>query len=254
MSTCPEEPIRLPLPGGGFLRGHLVPGEEATDRVVVYVHGFGSVRSGEKSRALAAACARRRWTFAAFDFRGHGESSGSMYDLRCRTLLDDLEAVQVYLAGRGVRRLCLAGSSMGGWAAAWFPLRHPEVVPACVLLAPSFDFPRGIWTRLNEEQRLAWYQTGRLRVQNEWLDAEISYGLIEEADQFPAEKLIAGWRTPLLIFHGMKDEVIPYGRSLAVVEQMKYSRIEVRLFKEGDHRLSNLEQEIAESACTFFAQ
>jgi pimeloyl-ACP methyl ester carboxylesterase len=175
-------------------------------------------------------------------------------DLRCTTLLEDLETIREYLSNRGLQPLCLAGSSMGGWAAAWFTRRHPDVVPACVLLAPSFDFPRGLWNRLSEEQRLAWYQTGQLRVQNEWLDAEVDYDLIEDAGRYPPEELITGWHTPLLIFHGMRDEVIPFSRSVAAVEQMPGAEIEVRLFKNGDHRLSNLENEIAEGACNFFAQ
>ena len=254
MTLRQQESLRLPLPAGGFLQGQISYTGDLGLRAVIYAHGFGSVHTGEKAVALEAACARRAWTFAAFDFRCHGQSTGTMLDLRCGTLLEDLEALQSYLAGRGVGSLFPVGSSMGGWAAAWFCLRHPEAVPACVLLAPSLDFPRGLWARLTEAQRLAWYQTGRLRVRNEWLDQEVSYGLVEEAARYPPEDLVARWGTPLLLFHGMKDEVIPFARSVAVVEALKYPAVEMRLFKSGDHRLSGLQDEIAEAACDFFAR
>ena len=252
MSPRQQENLQLPVGEGGFLQGTLSHAGECGDRAVVYVHGLGSVRSGEKAQALEAACVRRGWTFAAFDFRGHGGSSGTMMDLRCATLLEDLEAASDYLAGRGVKQLLPVGSSMGGWATAWFALRHPDRVPACVLLAPSFDFPMGFWARLNEAQRLAWYQTGRLRLRNEWLDATVSYGLIEEAGAFPLEALVTEWRTPLLVFHGMRDDVIPYARSVTVAERMQYPGVEVRLLKDGDHRLTGFRDDLAEAACAFF--
>jgi abhydrolase domain-containing protein 10 len=248
------EPVRVALPAGGFLQGGLSYRDEPADWAVVYVHGFGSVRDGEKGQALEAACARRGYTFAAFDFRGHGESSSTLRELRCAGMLEDLEAVRACLADRGITRLCLVGSSMGGWASAWFALRHPDVVPACVLIAPAFDFPRTLWDRLTEEQRRSWQQTGRLQVRNEWLDTEVGYCLAEDRDRYPAEQLAAGLRTPLLIFHGMRDDTIPYRRTLPLVESAAFGQIELRLFKDGDHRLLALKDEMAEAACDFFAR
>src|SRR5262249_35054305 len=154
---------------------------------VVYVHGFGSTRGGEKALALEAACAWRGWTFAAFDFRGHGQSTGTLLELRCSGLLLDFGAVRAQLQGRGRRRFCLFGSSMGGWAAAWFALKHPELVPACAVVAPAFGFLRGFWAGLTEIQREEWRRTGRLRVKNQYLETEVGYGLAEEVDQFPME-------------------------------------------------------------------
>jgi pimeloyl-ACP methyl ester carboxylesterase len=249
-----HEAIHLPLGAGGTLRGQLSHAGEPGGGAVLYVHGFGSVRGGGKSAALEAACARRGWTFVAFDFRGHGESSGSMLELRGSGLLEDLEAARTYLDGRGFRRLYLVGSSMGGWAASWFTLRHPGAVPACVLLAPAFDFPRGIWARLDEAERRAWRRTGRLRLRNDWVDVEVGYGLIEDADQFPVERLAGAWRTPLLIVHGMRDDVVPYAGSVALVERMTYSDVELRLLKKGEHRLEGFWEEVGEAACAFFAR
>jgi pimeloyl-ACP methyl ester carboxylesterase len=112
---------------------------------VLYVHGFGSRRDGEKSEALAAACARRGWTFAAFDFRGHGSSDGAPRELTASRLLEDLSAIHGFLVAHGHPHLGLVGSSMGAFAAAWFAVRHPEAVVGCVLLAPAFRFLERRW-------------------------------------------------------------------------------------------------------------
>jgi abhydrolase domain-containing protein 10 len=253
MSARTTLELRLPHPRGGNLAGRFSYATTPGSFAILYIHGFGSVHHGEKALALEDACARRGWTFAAFDFRGHGASDGSLLGLTGSGLLEDLDVIRAALAERGVERLGPVGSSMGGWAAAWFTRRHPEVVPACVLLAPSFDFPRALWNRLDETQRLLWYQNGRIRVRNEWLDAEVGFGLVEDADRHPLDNLVADWHKPLLIFHGMKDEVIPYTRSVAVVERLNEAAIELRLLNRGDHRLTGLQQQIAEAVCAFFA-
>lgn len=252
MNSRRQEPVRLAHPGQGWLQGDVYHSGQLGDSAVLLIHGFGSRRHGEKAQVLEAACARRGWTFAAFDFRGHGDSSGTMLDLRGSGLQEDLTTIRAYLAGRGVHRLCLVGSSMGGWASAWFTLRHPEAVPACVLIAPAFHFLDSRWTKLTEAEQREWQRTGRHRVRNDWVDVEIGYGLREEVDQFLLEQLAAGWARPALIFHGMRDDVVPYAHSLEFVERTTFSEIELRLFKDGDHRLAAYKDVIAEGACHFF--
>ncbi len=254
MNARRDESVRLPLPSGGALQTYLSYQNQNSDWAVVYVHGFGSTRTGEKAAAVEEACARRGWTYASLDFRGHGQSTGTMLEMRGSALLEDLEAIREYLTGRGIPKLCPVGSSMGGWAAAWFTLRHPSCVPGCVLLAPALDFIRGRWDRLTQTEREKWKQTGRLRVQNEWVDTEIGYRLVEEIDVFPAEKLAAELARPVLILHGLQDNIVPYTHSLALVERAGYPHFELRLYKNGDHRLLAYKDEIAEAACAFFAR
>lgn len=249
-----SEMVRLDVAPGAWLQGQWSYVEPRPDFAVVFVHGFRSVRYGEKSQALEQACARRGWTFASFDFRGHGESSGRMRELRGSGLLADLEAVRRFLTEKGVSRLCLVGSSMGGWASAWFALRHPDAVKACVFIAPGFHFLTARWDRLSEAEREAWKREGVLRIRNEWVETEISYGLVEEASQFPLETLAQEYRTPTLIFQGMLDDIVPFGRVLAFLEQAKYPHIELRLYKDGDHRLVDRKEEMAEAACEFIAR
>src|SRR5262249_40577965 len=148
MSEPQTEAPRLAHPADGEVQAYLSHPGQPGEWAVVYVHGFASNSSGEKAKVVEAACARRGWTYAAFDFRGHGQSTGSLLDLRGSALLDDMEVVRSWLASRGVRRLCLYGSSMGGWASAWYATRRPETVVACALVAPAFDFLRFRWDRM----------------------------------------------------------------------------------------------------------
>lgn len=251
MAPPANELVRLSLPDG-WLTGDVWLSGRPDQPVVLFIHGFGSVRRGEKALALQAACARRGWSFAAFDFRAHGESSGTMLDLRPSALLADLDAVRAWLAGRGMTRILPVGSSMGGWAAAWFTLLHPETVPACVLLAPALSWLTSRWSKLNEAERSLWQQTGRYKVKTTWVETEIGYGIVEEMDRYPHARLLAEWSRPLLIFHGMKDDVISYAQSVSFAEQAQHPGIALHLFKDGDHRLTAHKDVIAEGACAFF--
>lgn len=246
-------PVTTPLPAGGVLAGDYLSARDAEDFAVVWCHGFGSHRGGEKAEAVAEECDRRGWAFAAFDFRGHGATGGPMHELRASGLLADLAAIRHVLAERGHTRLGLVGSSMGGFAAAWFARQNVEAVVGVVLLAPAFGFLQRRWDRLTAEQRAEWQRTGRLRVTNAWVDAEVGYGLIEERGRFHVRDLAAGWRTPTLIFHGLADDVVPDVDSLEFLRRVEYPRVELRLFKDGDHRLTAYKDEIAAEAGRFFA-
>jgi pimeloyl-ACP methyl ester carboxylesterase len=248
------ELIRIDLPAGGWLQGQMSWQSPPRDFAVVFLHGFCSVRYGEKAQALEEACARRGWVFATFDFRGHGESSGSISELTGSGLLADLDAVFDLLTKCGVSRLCFVGSSMGGWAAAWYGLRHPERVMANALIAPGFHILTARWDKLSAEERENWKRTGVLHIKNPWLEADLGYGFVEEASLFPQEQLWNEYRTPTLIFHGLEDEIVPAAKSLAFLERCQNPHLELRLYKDGDHRLTDRKEEMAEASCEFFAK
>jgi alpha-beta hydrolase superfamily lysophospholipase len=246
-------PARIALPVGGHLTGTYHTGAANPAFAVVWVHGFGSHRGGEKAEAVRDECARRGWAFAAFDFRGHGESSGGMHELCGTRLLEDLAAVRDWLAERGHRRLGLVGSSMGGFAAAWFATQNPACVVGCGFVAPGFGFIDRRWDALTADERAEWERTGRRRVTNEWVDVELGYGLVAERERFAPRQLVRDWRTPALLFHGLADDVVPYTDSLSFVRGVGYPRVELRLLKDGDHRLTAYKSAIAAAVGAFFA-
>ncbi|MBY0458541.1 MAG: lysophospholipase, partial [Gemmataceae bacterium] len=237
--------VTLPLPTGGHLAGDYLPPTGRADFAALWVHGFGSHRGGEKSLAVRAECARRGWAFAAFDFRGHGASSGSMTELRASGLLSDLAAIREWLAARGHTRLGLIGSSMGGFASAWFAKRQPEAVVGCVFVAPGFFFLQRRWDSLTPVEREDWRITGLRRVTSEWVEADLGFGLVEERDTFRPEELVRAWRTPSLLFHGLADTVVPEADSLFFLRGVECPRVELRLLKDGDHRLTAYKDAIA---------
>lgn len=242
LQTTAESAIR-----GSFSHDLMQPEAPA----VIFAHGLGSTRHGEKAAALEAECARRGWAFAAFDFHGHGASDGTMLDLRGARLLADLHAITQFVAARKHNKIFLVGSSLGGWAAAWFAALHPERVRACALLAPAFRFLE--WRRLNAAARQRWQRTGRLRIVNEWIDLELAYDLHAESDAYRFEQLCARFVTPCLLVHGMQDDTVPYATSIEFIKQCAATDVQLHLLKSGDHRLNAHKDWLAQTACDFFA-
>lgn len=218
---------------------------------IVYVHGLGGHRGGEKSEALAEACAAAGFDFFAFDFRGHGASTGSMRELTASRLLDEMHAIMKCVAERGLPRVGLVGSSMGGFAAAWYARREPSRVAGCVLLAPAFRFLTRRWENLTPEEREHWHRTGTRRLQNDWLDTELGYALVAEREQYTLDVLANGWQTPTLILHGVADTIVPARDSLDFLHAVTHPHIELRLYKDGDHRLTAYKSAIADAAIAF---
>src|SRR5262249_13686926 len=89
--TVRTPPCALARADGGPLRATHSWSDPAATEAVLYVHGFGSRRSGDKAAALEEACAARGWTWLAADFRGHGESTGTLLELRGSGLQRDLD-------------------------------------------------------------------------------------------------------------------------------------------------------------------
>lgn len=247
------EAITITTAAGNALRGDFCATSATSGApAVIFAHGLGSARRGEKAAALEAECARRGWVFAAFDFHGHGDSGGTMLELRGTRLLDDLDAITRFVNERGHSNIFLVGSSMGGWAAAWFAALHPQRVQACALIAPALRFLE--WQRLTDVELQRWQQVGRWRIANEWIDLEVDYDLHAEADKYQFERLCERFATPCLIVHGLQDDTVPPAVSLAFIEQCGAPALQLLLIKNGDHRLSTQKEWLACVACDYFAR
>ena len=111
----------------------------------------------------------------------------------------------------------LIGSSLGGYLAALYAERHPEV-ERLVLLAPAFGF-RELWTsELGLERVEEWRRTGTLSVfhYGAGREMELEYSFLEDARRFEPFPDV---RQPVLIFHGSLDRTVPLAQSLAFVQQ-----------------------------------
>lgn len=155
-------------------------------------------------------------------------------DFEDLTITGQLGVIERLAGGESVS---LIGSSMGGYLAALYASRHPEV-ERLVLLAPAFHFPQRWPDELGAEKATEWQRTGRLEVFHyaEGRPRHVGWQLIEDGRRYPAEPSFA---QPALIFHGLADTVVPPAYSEAFAA--RHPNVQLHLVA-SDHQLTDTTQ------------
>ncbi|MGH9660493.1 MAG: alpha/beta hydrolase [Bryobacteraceae bacterium] len=160
---------------------------------IVYLHGFASGPASRKAMYF-----RDR-------FAGHGIDLATP-DL-CPGNFEDLTITSQLAAVEQAAPEILIGSSLGGYLAALYAARHPEVGKV-VLMAPAFAFTKRWPETLGAERVAAWRATGWLDVFHYGAGAmrRLGYQLIEDGARYEDFPDV---RQPALILHGREDPVVP---------------------------------------------
>jgi len=151
-------------------------------------------------------------------------------------------------AVRDRKPLLLMGSSLGGYLASLYAVRHPDLVPALVLLAPAFGFPRRWADQLGEAAMAAWKRTGTREVYHygERKMRPVDYALFEDALQYEEFPEVT---QPTLIFHGRYDDAVDPQLSV----QFAWGKPQVQLeLLDSDHQLLSVLEPIWESVARFY--
>jgi pimeloyl-ACP methyl ester carboxylesterase len=195
---------------------------------VVYLHGFASSPTSRKAQFFREQLRQLGFLVSVPDL-----AEGDFERLTVSAQLRVIERVA------GHNPIILIGSSLGGYLAALYAARHPEV-DRLLLLAPAFDFHTLWTTQLGPERAAAWKETGAIRVFHYAAGRELPlrYEFLEDASQFEP---FPDFCQPALIFHGNHDDVVPVIYSSKFVEAHANARL-VRL--ESGHELTDVLDEI----------
>lgn len=207
--------------------------------VVLYLHGFGSRQDGEKATYFRARALEAGWAFCSFDFRGHGESGGSMRELTFSRNLADVAAMRALLERRGFARVALFGSSMGGATALWHLARNPDGAVGAALIAPAIGMLGGLerWAGADGLER--WRREGTIRYASATGETELGWQLVEDARAYRREELVATYRTPTVILQGQLDATVDWREVAELARQLEPGLVELQLFPDGEHRLTD---------------
>ena len=202
---------------------------------ILYLHGFASGPSSSKARYF-----RARWEALGAHVEIPDLAAGDFEHLTISGQLAVIDSI------RHSEPQVLAGSSMGGYLAALYAARHPEIA-RLVLLAPAFAFARRWPERLGAAAMERWRATRTIDVFHYAANGTrpLSYRLMEDAaayEDFP------DFRQPALIFHGAQDEVVPPELSQAFAASHPNVTLEI---VDSGHELLNVLDEIAPEIDSF---
>ncbi len=142
----------------------------------------------------------------------------------------------------------LIGSSLGGYLAAIYAARHPEV-QRVVLLAPAFEFGRRWTDRIGPESLVKWRESGFLETYHygENRSRRLSYDLLDDAEHYED---FPDFQQPALIFHGTNDDVVPARLSEQFAKN--HPNVQLELLDSG-HELHNVLDYMADRIGPFLA-
>lgn len=231
---------------------HAEPAAGRAALAVLYLHGFGSRQDGEKATYFRARALAEGWAFCSFDFRGHGASQGALRELTLTRNLEDVAAVRAWLAARGHARVALFGSSMGGATALWHAARSPQGLVAAAHVAPAVGMAAGMERWAGPERLERWRRDGVVRYASELVESDLDWGLMEDLGRYALAELAATLRTPTLIFQGQRDSAVEWREVAAFAARTRPGTVELRLYADGDHRLTDRRERLWNAAASWF--
>lgn len=195
---------------------------------VLYLHGFASGPSSSKARYFRSRLEAAGIAVTVPDLAGG--------DFEHLTITGQLAVIEAAAQQDGkADPVAMIGSSMGGYLAALYAARHPEIA-RLVLLAPAFGFARRWPERLGAAAMEQWRTTGTMEVfhYGENRNLALSYRLIEDAAAYEDDP---DFQQPALIFHGAHDDVVPPTISRAFAAAHPNVKLEI---VDSGHELLNV--------------
>jgi pimeloyl-ACP methyl ester carboxylesterase len=208
---------------------------------VVFCGGFKSNMQGTKALALQALCSARHWPFVRFDYSGHGQSEGDFTDGNINSWLNDtLTVIDSISNPDGV---VLVGSSMGAWIATLVALKRRDRVKGLITIAAAPDFTERMLSDRLDEQQIDALKSGKaVNMPSDYDDGSpypITLQLVENSRQHCLLWQRHTLDIPVRMLHGTKDVDVPYETSIALMDALDCSDVQVTLIKDADHRLSS---------------
>jgi hypothetical protein len=202
---------------------------------VLYLHGFASGPASRKAQFFAQRLAASGVSLEIPDL--------SENNFERLTVTRQLNVIEHITSSEPV---VLIGSSLGGYLAALYAARHPEV-DRLILLAPAFDFYRLWIDELGPERFDGWREQGTLLVFHyaQQCEAPIGFQLMEDARSYEP---FPNFQQPALIFHGTRDPVVPVQYSAAFTAAHSNARL-IQL--ESGHELTDVLDIIWENVKVF---
>lgn len=208
------------------------------DRMIVFVHGF----AGHKDNAACKRFAERvlskykRIGVLAFDLPCHGEDVKKKLVLR--DCLSYLDLVTAYCREQlHARKLYAYATSFGGFLVLKYIAESGNPYEKIALRCPAINMAQVLTRTIMQQGDLEKLQKGKPVSVGFDRKLEISRPFLEELEEADIRKICyLDEAEDIRIFHGTRDEVVPFGDSQAFAED---NLIELVPIENADHRFQN---------------
>ena len=194
------ENVRFKTSDGLTLSGWFIPGETATKKTLILLHGYPADK-GDILPALSFL--HKNYNLLLFDFRYLGESEGKYSTAGANEVRDLLAAIQ-FLKTKGIKEVGVWGFSMGGAVALMSIKKAPEI--KAVVSEASYA---SLALMALELFRIPVLKYPLAYLVGLW--AKIFLGI--DLREISPVKAVQNTTIPLLLIHSSTDAVIPFSHA-----------------------------------------
>ena len=205
---------------------------------VVFFHGFMSDMLGAKPTAIQKFCKKLKLNFLTFEYSGHGKSTGKFIEGNIsKWTFDAKKLIKSKIENH--KKLILVGSSMGSWIALnLFPLFKKQINGFLgIASAPEF-LEELMWKKFNKKIKKIIIEKKIYNLDSGGYTYPITKQLILDGRKNKVLNNKINLKIPIVLFHGLKDEVVPLKFSKKILKICKKSKKKLIKIKNGDHSLS----------------
>ena len=231
-----EQPIHFYNQHGEKLAGSLHLPKQHNGCGVVFGHCFTCTRHTRIIRETCDALAADNFLALRFDFSGNGQSEGEFSKSTYSKQVAEMQEASGVILKKGVRRLGLAGHSMGAVIAVLTAPRIETVKAVCALagrltgLNASNFFSRSQIKELENTGKVSFTSRGR--------SLQLSTEFFADAKQYDLPETVKSLKTPLMVVHGDADEIIPVENAY-LAKSLNPEHMELAVIAGADHMFSN---------------
>jgi len=205
---------------------------------VVFFHGFMSDMVGAKPMAIQKFCRKQKLNFLKFEYSGHGKSTGNFIKGNISKWTN--EAKQLIKSKiKNNKNLIFIGSSMGSWIALnLFPFFKKQIKGFIgISSAPEF-LEDLMWKKFNKKIKKTILTKKIYHFEHGEYTYPITKQLIFDGRKNKILNNKINLKIPVVLFHGLKDKVVPLRVSKKIFQICKKSQKKLIKIKNGNHSLS----------------
>ena len=205
---------------------------------VVFFHGFMSDMVGTKPAAIQKFCKKRKLNFLKFEYSGHGKSMGKFTEGNVSKWTSEAKQLIKSKIKRD-KNLIFIGSSMGSWIGLnLFPTFKKQIKGFIgISSAPEF-LEELMWKKFNKKIKKTIMTNKIYHLEHGGFTYPLTKQLILDGRKNKVLNNKINLKIPIVLFHGLNDEVVPLSVSKKIFKICKKSKKKLIKIKNGDHSLS----------------
>ena len=208
------------------------------DLFIIFFHGLMSDITGEKPSTFRKFCRKKKIGFLAFEYSGHGKSSGEFTSSNISKWTNDAKQL-IKAKLKKNKSLIFVGSSMGSWIALnLFPVFKKQIKGFVgISSAPEF-LEKLMWKKFTKKiKKIIMARKIYYLKKGEWT-YPITKQLIMNGRKNKVLNRKINLNIPITLFHGLKDEIVPLTFSKKILKIFPKAKKKLIKIKNGDHSLS----------------